>query len=742
MSGSSSKLEVRLLGPLEVRHEGEPLDLPRSKKTRALLAYLAATGREHTRNQLCTLLWDSTDDPRGALRWSLSKLRPLVNEDMERLSADRERVSFSAPDTLIDLREIERMVRRGVSSLSTDDLERGAALGRGEFLEAFELPDLFEFQSWCLAQREEARQQRCSILTELVDRLAGSPERALPWARELVQANPLDVAPRRVLFKLLFKLDRASEAEQQFEIATRLFRELDAPGIDQLYSSWSELQERSSSRARRSQENSESIHPGSEPTIISTPGSDRPGERPLVGRDAELATLQSAVDESRTDGKLTLTLLFGEPGVGKSRLADALADAAAASGVSILRGRSYEAERLYPFGPWVDALGTPISDLTDTSRTERAESREMLFQSIAERLAAKTREHSPVLLIFDDIQWIDPDSAELLHYVVRTTEAVPLGLLLIARTGEIEDNEASTSLLRGIRRVIAPSELELRPLSLEETTELIGETEGDPRAIWEASAGNPLYALELARALDQGGASGSLARVVRERIARLPAAAGDLLRWGSVLGHTFAVSRLETLSSLGTKELIEALEGLEVHALVRSDSASSGTRYTFSHDLVREFVYGEMSQPRRRLMHRRVARLLAPELPDPVVAIELVRHASLGGEASLGVKACIEAGHDALRTFANADAHALSRRGLDLVDELSEEDRISASLDLLHIQFSARTPDRESAAERVQGVPRFPQPLQRHPAPVNALRIDCTIYGHEAVESCGKTEKL
>ncbi|MDX1584583.1 MAG: hypothetical protein R3338_13385, partial [Thermoanaerobaculia bacterium] len=278
----------------------------------------------------------------------------------------------------------------------------------------------------------------------------------------------------------------------------------------------------------------------------------------------------------------------------------------------------------------------------------------------------------------------------------------PLGLLLIARTGEVEDNEASTSLLRGIRRVIAPSELELRPLSFEETTELIGETEADPRAIWEASAGNPLYALELARALDQGGESGSLARVVRERITRLPAAAGDLLRWGSVLGHTFAVSRLETLSSLGTKELIEALEGLEVHALVRSDSASSGTRYTFSHDLVREFVYGEMSQPRRRLMHRRVARLLAPELPDPVVATELVRHASLGGEASLGVKACIEAGHDALRTFANADAHAFSRRGLDLVDELSEEDRISASLDLLHIQFSARTPDRESAAERVQ----------------------------------------
>ena len=73
-------LIIQTLGDLEVRRAGRSLLLPPSKKTRALLAYLAVTGRAHRRERLCSLLWDVTDDPRGALRWSLSKLRALVDE--------------------------------------------------------------------------------------------------------------------------------------------------------------------------------------------------------------------------------------------------------------------------------------------------------------------------------------------------------------------------------------------------------------------------------------------------------------------------------------------------------------------------------------------------------------------------------------------------------------------------------------------------------------------------------------
>ena len=74
-------LQIQLLGELGVYRDGERLGLPPSKKTRALLAYLVATRRPHTRAQLCALLWDGPDDPRAQLRWSLTKVRPLVDSE-------------------------------------------------------------------------------------------------------------------------------------------------------------------------------------------------------------------------------------------------------------------------------------------------------------------------------------------------------------------------------------------------------------------------------------------------------------------------------------------------------------------------------------------------------------------------------------------------------------------------------------------------------------------------------------
>ncbi len=92
-------LRVTTLGGLALVRDAAEQALPASKKTRALLAYLALTGRPQRRDRLCELLWDLPDDPRGALRWSLSKLRPVVNSPaQERLQADRERVALTGPD--------------------------------------------------------------------------------------------------------------------------------------------------------------------------------------------------------------------------------------------------------------------------------------------------------------------------------------------------------------------------------------------------------------------------------------------------------------------------------------------------------------------------------------------------------------------------------------------------------------------------------------------------------------------
>src|SRR5262249_16314479 len=87
-------LEIRLLGELEGRRQGRVLALPHSKKTRALFGYLVATGRPHTRDRLCELFWDGPDDPKGALRWSLTKIRAFLGpSEHSRLVADREHIT-------------------------------------------------------------------------------------------------------------------------------------------------------------------------------------------------------------------------------------------------------------------------------------------------------------------------------------------------------------------------------------------------------------------------------------------------------------------------------------------------------------------------------------------------------------------------------------------------------------------------------------------------------------------------
>src|SRR5690349_20567710 len=94
MTAMANAVEIRLLGELEVVRKGRIEPLPASKKTRALLGYLAVTGRAHTRERLCVLLWQGPDDPRAGLRWSLAKLRGVLGADA--FTADREKVMLGA----------------------------------------------------------------------------------------------------------------------------------------------------------------------------------------------------------------------------------------------------------------------------------------------------------------------------------------------------------------------------------------------------------------------------------------------------------------------------------------------------------------------------------------------------------------------------------------------------------------------------------------------------------------------
>lgn len=171
------------------------------------------------------MFWDSTDDPRGALRWSLSKLR-VLDDEQTRIVADRQSVAFHAAGAEVDAVAVVDAVRGGLKEISTDTLRDLVERFRGEFLDDLELPELEAFQAWRVAMREELRQHHRALLAELVSRLESEPGIALEPARELVRLTPEDEAGRATLIRLLAACGRLEEAREHYSLGRRQIERL------------------------------------------------------------------------------------------------------------------------------------------------------------------------------------------------------------------------------------------------------------------------------------------------------------------------------------------------------------------------------------------------------------------------------------------------------------------------------------------------------------------------------------
>ncbi len=186
-------LEIRVLGDFTVVRGGEIVTLPPSKKTRALLAYLACVDRPQRRERLCEMFWEVPDDPRGALRWSLSKIRQILNSEAEgSLQADRNVVSLDTRNIAFDVAPLQGLAARDIDGLETATLEDLADRFRGRFLDDLALPRCPEYEAWRVAMADEMELLRIQILRTLLARLPDEPARALPHARTLQQLLPDD----------------------------------------------------------------------------------------------------------------------------------------------------------------------------------------------------------------------------------------------------------------------------------------------------------------------------------------------------------------------------------------------------------------------------------------------------------------------------------------------------------------------------------------------------------------------
>ena len=216
-----------MLGQFTICSREVKLELPASRKVRALLAYLLLSPHPVARSRLCELLWDVPNDPRGELRWCLSKIRRLIDEpDRRRVVTRSDTVEIDAADCFVDALEVARAAE-DLDAADTAKLQLLESLFAGDFLDGLELEHSPSFNGWLTAQRRRFRGCRVALLERLVNR--ASDGEALRHLEKWLELAPFDPDVHERLLHVLVQRDRLPEAEAHLSAATQLF---EAEGLE------------------------------------------------------------------------------------------------------------------------------------------------------------------------------------------------------------------------------------------------------------------------------------------------------------------------------------------------------------------------------------------------------------------------------------------------------------------------------------------------------------------------------
>jgi DNA-binding SARP family transcriptional activator/TolB-like protein len=228
---SLSGLQVRVLGPVSISRDGAPVPLPRSRKVRALLGFLSLSPSAVSRSRLCGLLWDVPNDPRGELRWCLSKLRGVLDEPDRRrvITSEGNLIGLDLSACVVDAREVDRIAKAGVESASSGSLDELCAWFEGELLEGLHIDGNPEFAGWLTAQRQRYRALHVAALGELVARTTPGSDEMFRRLDSWLQASPFDPRAHQAMLEGLARCGRIRDAERHVAATIRSFEQ---EGID------------------------------------------------------------------------------------------------------------------------------------------------------------------------------------------------------------------------------------------------------------------------------------------------------------------------------------------------------------------------------------------------------------------------------------------------------------------------------------------------------------------------------
>ena len=734
-------LQIALLGSFRLTYDDRPVTGVNSERLQSLLAYLVLYRHSpQPRQRLAFYFWPDSGEAqaRTNLRRELHHLRQALPDADRFLQTDAKTIQWRLDAPLaLDVADFEAAIAQAEDAERRSDragvrvaLEKAAQLYQGDLL-----PSCYD--DWVEPVREQLQQTCIRSLEQLVRQLEEQQDYcvAIRYAQQLLRINSLHEATYCSLMRLhALNGDRASALRVYQQCIDVLQRELDVEPsrtTREVYD-WVLTNQPLPSLVKLSQELS-----------VAVPKAPSPQTRSLIGREQEWKTIASWMAGTNPSPS-SILLLTGEQGIGKTRLLEEIAAKIQSSHGCVLWGRGFEAEMVRPYGVWIDAfrsiasnqaaspakLGALLPDLSTASNEFK--DRSQLFDAAVQFLSQLAAKSKRVAIILDDIQWLDEASTALLHYCVRLVSDASVLWACAARNKELDDNLPACKWVQTLRREKRLQAIALSPLNQTQTAQLIRSvsTDIDSDRIFADSGGNPLFALEIARATshEEIQHSDDLEALIQNRLQQLDDTARELIPWAAALGRCFSPTVVAQLADCSLNKLLVAMEQLEQHSIIRPGGVLYGeVGYDFAHDIVRQVAYNQLTEPRRRLMHRQIAQVLKNRSSsDRILVSDVAHHASLGGDRVLAASACLAAAEQCLRLFAYAEASELAQRGMQHCQYLDDKQRIRRHLELLKVFIFAGV--------RRDRIPEVENELHQRIAEANRLNLkDEEAIGLEAL---------